>query len=137
MKQPDTKPIRLLLVDDHEVVRIGLRTLLERFPEIEVVGEAGTVATAISETARLRPDVVLLDIRLPDGSGFTACREIQKMPTDTHVLVLTSYTDEEIVFEAIGSGADGYLLKEIDSEALVQAIKKVATGQSILDPAVT
>jgi len=133
----EAKPIRLLLVDDHEIVRIGLRTLLSRFPSINVVGEAGSVAEAVSETARLIPDVVLLDIRLPDGSGFDACRQIQKLQTETRVLVLTSFADDNIIFEAIAAGADGYLLKEINGDALVRAIEAVAAGQSILDPAIT
>jgi two-component system response regulator DevR len=129
--------LKVLIVDDHEVVRVGLRTLLSRFPQIEIVGEAGTVTGAISETERLRPDVVLLDVRLTDGSGFTACRQIQKMPDGPGVLILTSFADDDVVFESIAAGADGYLLKEIDADGLVRAIEKVAAGQSILDPAVT
>ena len=129
--------LKVLIVDDHEVVRVGLRTLLNRFPQIEIVGETGTVAGAISEAERLRPDVVLLDIRLSDGSGFTACRHLQKMADGPRVLVLTSFADDEVVFESIAAGADGYLLKEIDAEGLVDAIEKVAAGQSILDPSVT
>lgn len=129
--------IRVLIVDDHEVVRVGLRTLLERFSSVKVVGEAGTAATALLEVERLKPDVVLLDVRLPDASGFTVCREIQKHPSEVRVLVLTSYADDETLFDAITAGADGYLLKEIDGEALVAAIEKVASGQSVLDPAIT
>jgi two-component system response regulator DevR len=134
---PDMEIIKVLIVDDHEVVRVGLRTLLSRFSQIQIVGETGTVAGAISETERLRPDVVLLDVRLSDGSGFTACRQIQKMADGPRVLVLTSFADDDVVFESIAAGADGYLLKEIDAEGLVNAIEKVAAGQSILDPAVT
>lgn len=137
MNPDESKRIRLVLVDDHEVVRIGLRTLLERFPGIEVVGEAGTAAGAVAETQRTSPDVILLDIRLPDASGFDACRSIQELPGETKVLILTSFADDDTVFQAIAAGAEGYLLKEIDSEGLVQAIRKVAAGQSILDPAVT
>ena len=137
MIPPESKRIRVLIVDDHEVVRIGLRTLLSRFPHIEVVGEAATAASAITELQRTTPDVVLLDVRLPDKSGFEVCRQIQKMPGELRVLILTSFADDDTVFEAIGAGADGYLLKEIDGEALVKAIEKVAAGQSILDPAIT
>lgn len=130
-------PVRVLIVDDHEVVRVGLRTLLSRGDSIEVVGEASTVAEAIEKTRELLPDVVLLDVRLGEGSGFDACREIQKMDRDVRVLVLTSFADDNVVVEAISAGADGYLLKEANREALVDAITKVAAGQSILDPAVT
>lgn len=130
-------PIRILVVDDHEVVRLGLRTLLAQAAHLEIVGEAGTAAGAVSETERLKPDVVLLDIRLPDASGFDACRQIQRLPGDIRVLILTSVATDETVFEAIAAGADGYLLKEIDSTGLLAAIEKVASGQSILDPAVT
>lgn len=131
------KRIRVLIVDDHEVVRIGLQTLLGRFPHIEVVGEAGTAAAAIAELERTTPDVILLDVRLPDKSGYEVSRQIQKMEGGPRVLILTSFADDDTVFEAIAAGADGYLLKEIDGEALVKAIEKVAAGQSILDPAIT
>ena len=130
-------PIRLLIVDDHEVVRVGLRTLLNQVESIEVVGTAATVEDALAEAARLVPDVVLLDVRLGDGNGFDVCRELQKTHNDMRVLVLTSYSDDEMIMEAISAGADGYLLKEIDRDGLVRAIEKVASGQSILDPAVT
>ncbi|MBM3841454.1 MAG: response regulator transcription factor [Verrucomicrobia bacterium] len=131
------KGIRVLIVDDHEVVRIGLRTLLSRFPHIEVVGEAGTAASAIAELQRTSPDVILLDVRLPDRSGYEVSRQIQRMDGEPRVLILTSFADDNTVFEAIAAGADGYLLKEIDADGLVKAIEKVAAGQSILDPAVT
>jgi two-component system, NarL family, response regulator DevR len=131
------KRIRLLIVDDHELVRLGLHTLISRFPHIEIVGEASTASAALKEAARLSPDVVLLDVRLPDASGFEACRKIRELPGNSRVLILTAFADDEIVFEAIGAGADGYLLKEIDGEGLVKAIEKIAGGQSILDPAVT
>jgi|ERR1051326_3316557 DNA-binding NarL/FixJ family response regulator len=137
MNQPEGKRIRLLIVDDHKVVRLGLNTLLSRHEGIDVVGEAGTAAAAIEQTARLTPDVVLMDVRLPDGNGFEACRQIRRTHPDTRVLFLTSFADEEIVLESIDVGGDGYLLKEIDEENLVQAIRNVAAGKSILDPAVT
>src|SRR5437899_6614572 len=137
MSHPESRPIRLLIVDDHKVVRLGLHTLLSRHAGIEVVGEAGTMAAAVEETARLQPDVVLMDVRLPDGNGFEACRQIRKSQLETRVLFLTSFADEEIVLESIDAGGDGYLLKEIDEENLVRAVRNVAAGQSILDPAVT
>lgn len=132
-----TKRIRLLLVDDHEVVRAGLGTLLALHAELEVVGEAGTVAGALEAAEKMKPDVVLLDVRLPDGSGFEACRNLHKLTPPVKVIILTAFADDEIVMQAIGSGAEGYLLKEIDEPGLVRAIKEVADGRSILDPAVT
>jgi len=130
-------PVRVLIVDDHEVVRIGLKTLLSRVPSIAVIGEASSAQTGISEARRLLPDVVLLDVRLGDASGFDVCREIQDLPSDVRVLILTSFADDNIVVEAISAGADGYLLKEVNQAQLISAIEKVASGQSILDPAVT
>ena len=129
--------IRVLIVDDHECVCIGLRTLLSGCPAVDVAGEARTVATAISETQRLQPDVVLLDIRLGTESGFDVCREIRKMPGKTRVLILTSYADDDAVFQFISAGADGYLLKDVGGEGLIRAIETVAAGQFVLDPAVT
>jgi two-component system response regulator DevR len=138
MTSPTHKPrLRLLLVDDSEVVRMGLRALLGTDPTIEIVGEAGTVALGVQSCLRTRPDVALLDIRLPDGTGFDACRQILKSLPATRILVLTSVADDKLVEEAIRSGAHGYLLKEIDGRGLVQAIHDVAEGKSILDPAVT
>jgi len=128
-------PIRLLLVDDHEIVCMGLRTLFGRAQDVEVVGEAGTTAGAVAEAARLEPDVVLVDVRLPDGSGVDACREILAARADTRVLFLTSYPDEDVMLAAVFAGARGYLLKEIGGDALVRAVRTVATGQSILDAA--
>jgi DNA-binding NarL/FixJ family response regulator len=134
-----TRPgkIGLLLVDDHEVVRIGLRTLLEKSDSIQVIGEAGTVADAVHEARRLRPQVVLMDLRLSDGSGITACRDILSREPSTRVLFLTSYSDEDAVRATVLAGAAGYLLKEIGHQALINAIEAVASGQSILDPRVT
>lgn len=140
MTSTASKTITLLLVDDSELVRTGLKTLLATRTDgyhLNVVGEAFSVATAIAETARLQPDVVLLDIRLPDGTGFEACRQILAQLPDTRVLILTSVIDDNLVYEAMSSGAHGYLLKEINAQALWQAIIDVAGGKFILDPAVT
>ena len=137
MTASSAKTISILLVEDHEVTRAGLRSLLNTHPHLHVSGEAETVTEAVSEAARLHPDVVLLDIRLRDGSGFEVCRRLQTMNLDSRVIYLTSFADDEVLFEAITSGADGYLLKEINSRALVDAIENVAAGRSILDPAVT
>lgn len=132
-----TRTIRLLLVDDHEVVRVGLRTLLSEHHAIKIVGEAETMADSIRQALRLKPDVVLMDVRLPDGSGVAACRDILASCPATRVLFLTSYADDDSVLAAVVAGAQGYLLKEIDSSALIGAIEAVAEGQSILDPTVT
>ena len=137
MKTPVKNRVRLVLVDDSQVVRMGLRSLLGTEPRVDLVGEAGSVASAVETCARLKPDVVLLDIRLPDGTGFDACRQILAKLPDTRVLVLTSVADETLVDEAIRAGAHGYLLKEIDGRGLLQAVFDVAEGKSILDPAVT
>jgi two-component system response regulator DevR len=129
--------LKLLLVDDSELVRMGLRALLSAERSIQIVGEAGSVASGVDAAVKFHPDVVLMDIRLPDGMGFDACRKIlQKLP-DTKVLFLTSVVDDHLVDEAIRSGGHGYLLKEINSRGLVQAVVDVAAGKSILDPAVT
>ena len=137
MSPPEPRPIRVLLVDDHEVTRVGLRTILLHFPQLEVVGEAGTAAGAVQETLRLKPDLVVLDVRLPDQSGFEACRQILRAQGGTKVLFLTSYADDDTVFQCIGAGADGFLLKEINADALAWAICDVASGKGILDPTVT
>lgn len=128
---------RVLIVDDHEVVRLGLRTLLERHPHLKVVGEAGSAEEAIMQVDRQRPDVVVMDVRLPGRSGVQACREIRARFPDTKVIMLTSYEDDEALFEAISAGACGYVLKQIGSEQLVQAIETVGRGEALLDPAVT
>lgn len=137
MTTPSPAPIRVLLVDDSEVVRAGLRALLSGDARLQLIGEAGNVADAVTASARLGPDVVLLDIRLPDGTGFDACRRILQQRPDTRVLVLTSVVDENMVDEAIRAGTHGYLLKEINARGLIQAILDVAAGKSILDPAIT
>lgn len=131
------KSIRVLLVDDHEVVRSGLRDFLSAVKFIEVVGEAGTAAAALAEARRLKPDVVVMDLKLPDASGVEACREILADCPDTGVLFLSSYSEEEGVLASVLAGAGGYLLKRIGREELAQAIQRVANGESVLDPAVT
>ena len=129
--------IRLMLVDDHEVVRLGLRALFSQTRRLDVVAEAGTVADAIERAAKHRPDLVLMDLRLPDGTGLDACRDILSANPGTRVLFLTSHSDEEAVTSTILAGAAGYLLKEIGSKALIDAIETVSNGESILDPKVT
>ncbi len=131
------KRLRILLVDDHEVVRLGLRTLLERYPHLQVVGEAGSAEEAIFEAGQLHPDVVVMDVRLPGRSGVEACREILNHYPEIRVIMLTSYEEDESVLEAITAGACGYVLKQVGSEALVEAIETVGRGESLLDPAVT
>ncbi len=129
--------IRILVVDDHEVVRIGLQSVLRLARGLEIVGEAATKADAVAQVRSLTPDLVLMDIRLPDGSGVDACREIRAVSPQTRILFLTSYTDDETVLAAILSGAHGYILKEIDTKSLLQAIRTVAAGHSLLHPEVT
>ncbi len=128
---------RLLIVDDHEVVRLGLKALLQRYPQFEVVGEAGTAKEAIDLTTRIKPDVVLMDIRLPGTSGIEACEEITKTHPDVKVIILTSYAEDEMLFSAIRAGASGYVLKQIGGEDLIKAIESVERGEALLDPAVT
>ena len=134
---PGRSPISVVLIDDSEVVRVGLGALLGTDAEIKVIAEADTVAAGVETCARLRPDVVLLDLRLPDGTGYEACRQILKRVPETRVLILTSGRDSHMVDEAIRAGAHGYLLKEIDGRGLLNAIRDVAAGKAILDPAVT
>jgi len=129
--------VSVVVVDDSELVRIGLKALLTTAPEVDWLGEAVDVAGALVAVQHHRPQVVLLDIRLPDGTGFDACRQITRLASDTRVLILTSVEDEEMVDNAIRAGAHGYLLKEVNGRALVQAIRDVAAGKSILDPAIT
>jgi len=130
-------PCRVLLVDDHEIVRRGVRTILSGQAGIEVVGEAGTVAGAVEATARLRPDVVVLDLRLPDGSGVEACRRIREQQPGVGVLMLTSYADEDALFAAVMAGAAGYVLKDLDPTQLRDAILTVGSGGSLLNPSMT
>jgi two-component system response regulator DevR len=128
---------RVLICDDHEVVREGLRTLLSRRQDMAVVGEAGTMQEAIETAAKAKPDVVIMDVRLPDGSGVEACRAIREARPETHVIMLTSYADDEALFASIVAGASGYLLKQTRGQAVVDAIQAVAQGRSLLDPDVT
>jgi DNA-binding NarL/FixJ family response regulator len=129
--------LRMLVVDDHEVVRQGLVALLDRREGFEVVAQAGTMAEAIAAAERFEPDLVIMDVRLPDGSGIEACREIRATRPATRVVMLTSYPDEEAVLSAIIAGASGYLLKQIRGRDLVSALEAVGRGESLLDPAVT
>jgi DNA-binding NarL/FixJ family response regulator len=131
------RPLRLLVVDDHEVVRQGLVALLDRRAGFEVVAQAGSVAESIEAAARFEPDLVIMDVRLPDGSGIEACREIRTARPQTRVIMLTSYPDEEAVLSAIIAGASGYLLKQVRGRDLVSALEAVGRGESLLDPAVT
>jgi two-component system response regulator DevR len=128
---------RILLVDDHEVVRLGLRALLEHHPKFEVIGEGGTAREAIELTARLHPDIVLMDIRLPGPSGIEACEEITRIYPDSRVVMLTSYAEDEMLFSAIRAGASGYVLKQIGGDDLIRALESVGRGEALLDPAVT
>ena len=128
---------RIILVDDHEVVRLGLKALLDRHPNFEVVGEAGTAREAVELVESMEPDVVVLDIRLPGGSGIEACQEIADRFPNSKVIMLTSYADDEMLFSAIRAGAAGYVLKQIGGEDLVRAIEAVGRGEALLDPAVT
>ncbi|GJQ51381.1 MAG: response regulator transcription factor [Anaerolineaceae bacterium] len=128
---------RVLLVDDHEVVRVGLRSLLEKHPQFDVVGEAGSAREAIQKTDLLKPDVVVLDIRLPGASGIEACEQIVTKHPKVKVIMLTSYAEDEMLFSAIRAGASGYVLKQIGSGDLVKALEAVGRGEALLDPAVT
>ena len=134
---PPRTPLRLLIVDDHEVVRQGLVALLDRREGFQVVAEAGTVAEAIEQADRVEPDLVIMDVRLPDGSGVEACREIRAEHPTIRVVMLTSYPDEEAVLSAIVAGASGYLLKQVRARDLIAALEAVGRGESLLDPAVT
>jgi two-component system, NarL family, response regulator DevR len=129
--------IRVFLLDDHEVVRRGIRELIEAFDDMEVVGEAGTAEEALSRIPPTRPDVAIIDMRLPDGDGVEVCREVRSRDPKVQCLILTSFADDEALFDAIMGGAAGYLLKQIKGTDLVDAVRRVASGQSLLDPSVT
>ncbi len=129
--------LRIVLVDDHEVVRLGLKALLSRNPDFEVVGEAANAQDAIRTTLALRPDVVVMDVRMPGESGIAATREIVRQRPDTRIIILTSFADDDLLMEAIEAGASGYVLKQIGSNELTQALERVARGESLLDPALT
>ncbi len=130
-------PKRVLIVDDHEVVRLGLKALLERRTDFLVVGEAGTAREAVEKALALRPDIVLMDIRLPGASGIEACEQIVNQLPETRVVMLTSYAEDEMLFSAIRAGASGYVLKQIGSDDLIRALEAVGRGEALLDPAVT
>jgi DNA-binding NarL/FixJ family response regulator len=130
-------PLRVMLVDDHEVVRSGVRALLQETEDIIVTAEAGTVREAVDEAVRARPDVVVMDVRLADGSGIEATREIRARHPNTRVVMLTSFADDEALFASIMAGASGYVLKQVRGGELVRAIRTVGKGESLLDPAVT
>ncbi|MGQ4417391.1 response regulator [Streptomyces sp. SAS_269] len=130
-------PIRVFLLDDHEVVRRGVRDLLTDEPDIEVIGEAGTVEQALVRVPALRPQVAVLDVRLPDGDGVSVCRELRSRMPELACLMLTSFDDEEALLDSIMAGASGYVLKQIQGSDLVSAVRTVARGQSLLDPSAT
>lgn len=126
--------VKILIVDDHEMVRIGLATILKREPSFQIVGEAGSADECLAMVGKFHPDVVVMDIRMPERSGIGACREITANFPDTHVLMLTSFADEDAVMDSIIAGAKGYVLKQIGSKALTEAIQKVVNGESLIDP---
>jgi DNA-binding NarL/FixJ family response regulator len=132
-----TRPIRILLVDDHEVVRVGLKKVLAVDPQMVVAGEAATADEAVARAQADHPDVVLMDIRLPDGDGIQACRDILATCPDVRVIFLTSFADDETMLAAVLAGAHGFCVKRMDVESLVQSIKRVAAGESVLDPVAT
>ena len=134
---PSGQPIKVFLLDDHEIVRRGLSDLLEAEPDIRVVGEAGTAATALAQIGTARPDVAVLDVRLPDGDGVTVCREIRSQMPDVACLMLTGYTDCQALRDAITAGCSGYVLKQVRGTALVTAVRMAAAGQAVLDPDTT
>jgi two-component system response regulator DevR len=129
--------VRVFLLDDHEIVRRGVKELLEADGDLEVVGEAGTAADALARIPPTRPDVAVLDVRLPDGDGVQVCREIRSAHPEIQCLMLTSFADDEALFQAIMAGASGYVLKQIKGADVVEAVRAVASGRSLLDPSVT
>ncbi|MFF3754645.1 response regulator [Streptomyces sp. NPDC002018] len=131
------RPIRVFLLDDHEVVRRGVQDLLDAEPDIEVAGDAGSIDQALARGPALRPDVAILDVRLPDGDGITVCRELRSRMPGLACLMLTSFDDDDALLDAIMAGAAGYVLKEIKGADLVTAVRTVASGRSMLDPATT
>jgi two-component system response regulator DevR len=132
-----TEKVKIMLVDDHEVVRTGIRTILERREGFSIVGEAGSAAEAVAVAHECQPDVIVMDIRLPDGNGVEATREIRGQRPETKVIMLTSYADDEAIYGSIMAGASGYLLKQTRGQNLAEAIERVAQGGSLLDPAIT
>ena len=137
MTHVPVSPIRVFLLDDHEIVRQGLRALLESQAGFDVVGEGGSAAEALSRIPPLRPDVAVLDVRLPDGDGVQVCREVRAASPEIRCLMLTSFADDEALFDAIVAGASGYVLKQIKGTDIVDAIRRVAAGESLLDPDAT
>jgi two-component system response regulator DevR len=133
----ENEKLRVLLVDDHEVVRLGLLTLLEDVSWVEVMGEAGSASEAVSAVAELSPDVVIMDIRMPGGSGLEACQQITKQWPQVKVIMLTSYADDDLIFRALQAGASGYVLKQVGNRSLIDALGAVRRGEALLDPAVT
>jgi two-component system, NarL family, response regulator DevR len=129
-----TKSLKIVLVDDHEVVRLGLKSLLSKYPQFQVVAEAGNASEALDRVTRYKPDVVVMDIRLPGKNGIEATREIMARFPTTKVIVLTSYAEDELLFDAIAAGAAGYVLKQIGSSELVNALEKIGRGESLVDP---
>ncbi len=131
------RQIRVFLVDDHELIRRGLRDCMEAEQDLVVVGEAGTAQEAISRIPVIMPEVVVLDVRLPDGNGIEVCRDLRSIHPEIRFLILTTFSDDEALFDAIVAGADGYVLKDTRGDNLIESIRRVAEGQSLLDPAVT
>jgi len=137
MAEEPAEKVRVMLVDDHEVVREGLKALVESTGEMEVVAQAGTVAEAVLRARSWHPDVIVMDVRMPDGTGVEACRDIRAEDPSAKVLMLTSFSDDKALFDSIMAGAAGYVLKQIRGQDLLDAVRRVAAGESLLDPAIT